>query len=587
MSTDLLAAPPSGADRLAERPSGSAAHPPERRVAIIGGGPSAMYLLEAFVALPRLGFSALPAEILVVEKRAEFGVGLPYDPDVVLPDHNLAANEQVSRIEKGRELRVRFHRAARELRRHGVAVSLLDGTAVVDLVPVPGGTFRLALSRGGVEEVAIAILATGHWEGRVPGTGEAPVCGPWPAAGVQAACAGKERIAVLGTSLTAADVAVSAALAHGRFVRAGTRLVFRPGGARAPRITLMSRTGALPRVAGYGVTAGFGVDDGRERFDHALTPASVARLRNAQGGFVRLQQVYRRFVRDAQLSGALLPGMPARRGPGEVRVRDDLARLAAALADDRGLARFRLDALRARESVRARVHLPWQALIWQKTNIFRDCYGLYPAEDRVLLDRYATVVLAHQRPLNLANAERLLALARAGVLELRRLGHDYRLEWSGPDRPVRVLGGAVDGHRGVEADVLVHATGQTADLAASDDPLVAALLRRGLVGPRLVPFLSERAGAAARSDPRAGRRVVQVEGRYRYDAGGIDVDPGTCEVRAPAGGGAGGGGRLFALGPLTMGLFPISDGLHALHWLVPRIAREVSLHLERQAQAAG
>jgi uncharacterized NAD(P)/FAD-binding protein YdhS len=584
MTGAVLDAPPlrgigAGADAAAAPPI-----PPEHRVAIVGGGPSAMYLLEAMADLERRGYRALPREIVVVERRAEFGVGLPYDPDVVLEDHNLAANEQVSRMEKGRELRLRFHRAVRELRRRGVVVTLLPSTSVEDVVPIPGGAFRLTLVPGSAVVAGVVVLAMGHWASRAEGADpEGHSCGPWPAAALQAASAGKARIAVLGTSLTAADVAVTVARAHGRFEALDGRFIYRPSHAAVPRITLMSRGGWLPRVAGYGVTAGFGVDDGRERFDHRLTPASVVRLRDAQGGFVRLHQVWRRLLADAERSGTVLPGVPPGRDPARVRLRADLARMEAAMADNRGLARFRRDAVVARGSIRSRTHIPWQALVWQKTNILRDCFGYYPAEDRLVWDRYATLLMAHQRPLNVANAERLLALVRAGMLEVARLGAGYSVERApGSADPVRIRGAA---GREWRADLLVSATGQTPDFADCADPLAAALLRRGLVAPRRVPFLNSDAAERAAGCPRTGRRVIRAGGQAWYDAGGIDVDRETCEVRSVRGR-EDGRGRLFALGPLTVGLFPISDGLHALHWLVPRIAREIALHVERTPHAA-
>ncbi|WP_164009434.1 FAD/NAD(P)-binding protein [Pyxidicoccus trucidator] len=556
---------------------------------IIGGGPAAMYLLKALARLCADSIPFLPASILVVEAGAELGVGMPYHADLNLPIHNLAANQGVSRLDKGQQLRAELHQHVAELRGAGVDVQLRPGTRVTDMERHPDGTFTLSLSDGTHVPADFAILASGHWETRserLHPSRYLPSC--WPAAALQQAVSPGEHIALLGASLTATDAVVSVAVAHGAFERHGGVLHYVPGHARPPTFTMMARGGWLPKVAGHGISLGFGDPLGSQHYDHHFTWETLEQLATEQDGFIRLDQVHALLVMDLRESGALSQA-DARGWAGEPDAASALDALACTLGDGRGLSRFERDFREASASFAQQRFIPWQALLWQKTEMFRDCYALYPGEDRELLDRHGTLALAYLRPMNLANAERLIALRRAGLLSLLRLGEDYRIDDDG-GRP-RVQFSSVTGdRRTVSADLLVQATGQRPNAEEAEDPLLRNLFKRGLLHPRLVPFLEPDLARAALEDPRRAPRIVERGGSYFYNAGGVHIDLATCEI--PVGGPFGepaepppGPCGFFTLGPPTLGAYPLSDGLHTLARITPRIVGEISSRIGRQRMA--
>jgi hypothetical protein len=556
-------------------------------IAIAGGGPSAMYVLENLAGLASERFPWLPSEIVVVEAGGRFGLGMPYHPDINLPIHNLAANQEIGRLEKGKVLEDGFHAAVAALRAAGVEVRLVPNTRVTDLERRPGGGFALSLSTGEKVAAAFMVLATGHWDVRAD-RARSPfeLASPWPASALQAAAAEGGHVAILGTSLTAADAAITIALGAGEFAGEVGALTYRQRAGRPLRMTLLSRGGWLPAVAGYGITSGFGDPAGRERYDRHFTEAALSELARRGGGVVRWRDVFGLLRADFLEAGALPRqlSLPADAG-------DALAALAQLLGRHTRPEGFLNSTRAAAASIRERQFFPWQALLWQKTDLLSACHELYPAEDRWLLDRHASAALALQRPINFANADRLAALARAGCLELRRLGQRYSIapDFGGGGRPRIEYWDETGRPIELQVDLLVRAIGQSWDIADAEDPLLRRLLERGIARPRAIAFLDPGAARSLAASDEAPR-LLHACGEPRYHAGGIDVDGETLEVRsaetdARAEGDVPEPMGIFAMGPLILGQTPYNDGLHVLAKSAPRIVKEIVARLSAATDA--
>jgi pyridine nucleotide-disulfide oxidoreductase len=531
------------------------------QIAIIGGGPSATYFLRALAEAVYLRPQVRPARVVVIERTSQFGCGWVYSTKTVLGFHNLAANERVTRIDKGRQLADDFSRAVSALRRLDVGVDIAGGCEVVAAERTAAG-FVLRTSDGHVLEAGHVLLATGHWA-RKEECLDLPdgVTSPWPADRLRNAVAAHREILLIGTSHTAVDAALSLAAARGHFESdPGGHMVFR--GDRNFSLLMASRSGILPRVSGFGVTTGQGDPRGHLKYNRFLTEQYLQTA--AAAGTLRLDHVLSLLFQEAPLSGAQdqqrLSGFAA---GGAATLLAHLTRRLAAFGAEKLL---RFDSVRADHSLRRRRHIPWQALLWEKTDFWRAYLQYLPGEDRALIDRHETLLLAFQRPLNGWNASRLLALHDAGVLTVKRLvappqshrdgGFVTRFD-DAPDSDVR-FGAMVD------------CRGQVKSIEASDSPLLQQLLRDGLIQPTLIPF-------AAAPPHRTGKDA----GYYR--PGGIHLNPATLEA-IPAGHCdnpyVGSGAGLFVLGPAMLGFYPISDGLHALHKVSQNAVTEILRRIE-------
>ncbi len=212
-------------------------------------------------------------------------------------------------------------------------------------------------------------------------------------------------------------------------------------------------------------------------------------------------------------------------------VRGDLAGAPppAPLAD--GVATLRRDLEVALAAQRDRREIAWQAVLWPTVPAVFDLFPQVLAEDRLALAPHWYGALRHLEAIHTGNARRILALVDTGRVRVRALGTADPLD-------------------ALAADRVIDARGHDPDLAASDDRFLHAVLASGHASPAQIPF---------------------ADGVRRLDTGGLWVDPATFLVRDARGATA----NLHALGPLTLGQYPVYLGLWALRRAAARIARAI------------
>jgi uncharacterized NAD(P)/FAD-binding protein YdhS len=226
-------------------------------IAIIGGGASgtlaAVHLLHAAVA------RQVPLRIALIDRLGRHGLGQAYattNPDHLLnapagrmsalagdPDHLVRWAAEAGYPGPGFLPRPVYGRYLRDLladarQRAQPASALAELTAdVVAIRPGSGGRpVRLVLGDGSCLEADAAILASGNPPPVVPIPVPASprfVADPW-APGALDAVTGGSPVVIMGTGLTALDVAMS--------VTSGD------GGRSPARVTVVSRHGLLPKV---------------------------------------------------------------------------------------------------------------------------------------------------------------------------------------------------------------------------------------------------------------------------------------------------------------------------------------------------
>jgi uncharacterized NAD(P)/FAD-binding protein YdhS len=254
----------------------------QKKIAVIGAGPMAIFLTKHLISSKR------PLRIVIYERHAVAGTGMPYrremSPDYMLSnifsreipaiDQSLAdwlrdqTAEKLARwnvTPEGISARAFYPRTllgaylASQLQAliadgitagHDVEVrtlhDVIDVRPLADLVQIVAKTPK-GMSEDAFDEV---VLATGHTWDDQPSEGDASLVSPWPASNIAALPAA--GIGILGSSLSAVDVAVALAHEHGRFAETADGLSWsaRPGHEDL-HITMISKTGILPEADFY------------------------------------------------------------------------------------------------------------------------------------------------------------------------------------------------------------------------------------------------------------------------------------------------------------------------------------------------
>lgn len=529
------ASPETDAAPASDSPIPPAARPganPGPRIAVIGAGATGTYALAALSAVPGIG------GIVVFEGSALPGPGLPYRetlndahalaniagievPPLVetlnqwacrQPPERLAAWGIAGRADDDRAFYPRVvlgawlaDQFAQVVARAPMPVTVRRGVEVVDVVALPGAC-RVEWRRAGeadrieTETFDRVIVATGY--GLAQGSAEGPERLTGRAAAADGADAGAGhglsraeplRVGILGTSLSGIDAVVALATAHGRFTGGedGTALAYTPD--RPWHATLMSREGLLPEADFWFPCPA----PEPALFTHAAVRQCVT------GTDGDLDRVFALFAAELARRD---PAWAARTGLAEASADDFGQRYFAPRRSADPFEHAAANLAEAQASHARQETIAWRHAILQMHEIFAAVLPHLSATDRerfraglqrMFTDNYAAV--PH------LSIERLLALHRAGVLAVQRLGPRYRI--APADGRGWTL--AAPGWTG-RFDTLVDARGQHA--AAVDDfpfptlrlQLCAAALARGQRWEQgLAPGADLR---IARDDP-AWRRV--------------------------------------------------------------------------------
>lgn len=447
------------------------------KIGIIGTGPSALYTLQGLLR------STQPLEIALYEAGPIAGMGIPYSPlnndrsmlaniaSIELPPLSVSLQHWLTslpdaqlealgvernsigprtffpRIVLGAYFSAGLNSLMESAARAGHNVCVLTSTRVVDVRVQSGGTEVVAESQDRTLTRQVydhVVIATGHRVAKLENSHNSAVKPAYDATRNPRGLFG--RIGVLGTSLSAIDVAVATAQQHGAFNRddAG-KLQYRLNSDGAFSLTLMSRGGRLPE-------ADFYCPIPYEPLD-IFTEAAVDRL--IAGGNNRLLDALFELFKQ-QLSTA----DPAYAVENEVAActADTFHRVYFALRMQTSPFDWAAKNLaETRANAAAHHTVQWRYAILRMHEVFAKAVPHFSPSDAtrfsaglkgVFIDNYAAVPPE--------SVERLLALHEAGVLTVERLGADYSQRID--DDAIRVV---VDG-RSLEFDQLIDARGQSA-----------------------------------------------------------------------------------------------------------------------------
>jgi uncharacterized NAD(P)/FAD-binding protein YdhS len=477
-------------------------------LSIIGGGLTGTAMLWQCTRQARMAADrhpGLPSRIRlrIFEKQKAFGPGFPHNNANVLPFHitNMCASDmgifpenpedfqswtvrnQAFLIERfnwfgsfldhqenypavcdhypraimGEYLKTRFFQAVALARQTGITVEIHSCTEVFDIQHDSEG-YRLScrnLATGdrSVIQAAQVLIATGHWQKQSNDPCFFP--SPWPALMLRQRIPMGAKVGIIGTSLSAIETVLTLT-SEDRFGRAESGdLVYQPP-ENTRTFCLFSRKGLLPKVRGrtgsYRNT--FFCPDMLEKIlaDKNRTSSweAVFDLLNSE-----LQSAYDRpFDWDEIMNPS---------GTSETV-------LAQSIKD-------------AIEGDTRNGDVLWQTVLFQGLGVVKKIYfTLTPRQRKIFEKQYASAFFTHAATQPIINAEKLLALIRGGIVEIKKLGSSYRILRDAPEGGYVFAYKDQYGHKKKQAcSYLVDARGQDKSILTDHSSLTQSMVAQGIV----------------------------------------------------------------------------------------------------------
>ncbi|MCG2617002.1 FAD/NAD(P)-binding protein [Terrimonas sp. NA20] len=417
-------------------------------IALIGGGPSALYMLKKLVQQ-----STLSIAVHVFERKQTLGMGMPYSEEGADYEHitNVSGNEipdlresleawvkqqdhewlkqfdidparfheykVLPRLLFGHYLSAQFEEWLEQGRQKGIEVNTHTGVNVTDIRDEQiSGRVSIQLDHDGWLTFDKVVICSGHYwpvshEGKVPGYFDSP----YPPAKLRG-LTGKP-VAIRGSSLTAIDAIRTLARANGAFhyTRDRKNCTYTPEPEyNGFRITLFSRSGLLPAVR-------FHLEDSQLHRGNTLTEDQVDLIREANNGFLPLDEVFERNFKQP-----LVEANPSFYKKIEHMSMEDFVEYVMNYREN--MPPFELlkkEYDEAEESIRQKKSIHWKEMLGSLSFTMNYPAKYFSGEDMQRLHKtllpLISIVIAY---IPQSSVEEMLALHNAGLLELISVGDD-------------------------------------------------------------------------------------------------------------------------------------------------------------------
>lgn len=447
-------------------------------IAFVGAGPTTIYTLCALADA-----ATGPARVTIFESQPRAGLGTPYRPgwndpamlsniaSIEIPPVGETLIDWLRRQPRTRLVRLGidpdtidertfyprlaigeyfldgFHAVIAHAAECGVTIDIQTNCRVTDISaeaeelrlfvqPTTGEAFDCAFDQ--------VVLATGHCWPEEPEATPGYFLSPWPATALQRIPA--TRVGIRGSSLTAIDAAVAIAVAHGNFIETDDGVEYRTGaGSEALRLAMMSRKGLLPEADFYHPVPYEPL---------AICTAEAMEHLIAEHCDTLLDYAYSLFKRELAHAD---PTYAEHVGLKGLALEDFADRYFADRAATNPFEWAVTNLAEAKVNYAIHATVPWRYAILRMHEVLalvvphlgEDALHRFDRHLKpVFVDEYATV--PH------LSVERMLALHRAGRLEVMPLGHYSWIDSRGVESGARVL---VEG-RWHHFPAFVDATGQ-------------------------------------------------------------------------------------------------------------------------------
>lgn len=513
------------------------------RIAILGGGPSGLFLFKRLVDTGRTDI-----HITLFERKNKLGSGMPYSTDGANDEHitNVSSNEipmlvtplhdwiktvakdtlikyqidierfneykVLPRLLFGQYLSAQFDLLQKRAREKGIRYEVHYNSRVTDIIDHPEkNSVTVEVNEKEHFEFDRVVISTGHnWPRQHEGTIERYFDSPYPPSklGLQL----NHPVAIKGSSLTAVDAIRTLARHNGTFAKnSDNKITYQLEPSSADfKIVLHTRNGMLPAVR-------FHLDDSHLSNDALLTPEELKQHMADNDGFLSLDYV---FENDFKL--------PIKDKDPEFfeRIKDLTIEqfVEAMMALREQVDPFQLlkaEYAEAAKSIKRRESIYWKEMLGVLSFALNYPAKHLSAEDMQRLQKslspLISIVIAY---IPQSSAEELISLHDAGVLSLTPVGEDSEVV------PAET-GGAVyhftdqTGTKNASAfNTYVDCVGQP-HLSCADLPF-KSLLDNHTVSPAKLRFRSAEEGQKALND---GKTVTSDEnGNYYLQVAGIAIN---------------------------------------------------------------
>ncbi|MCZ4224239.1 FAD/NAD(P)-binding protein [Pedobacter rhodius] len=514
-----------------------------KKIAILGGGPSALFIFKRLVESERTDIS-----IEIFEKSDKLGSGMPYSKAGANDEHitNVSGNEipdlvtsvndwiqtlpadlltrfrinpdkfndykVMPRLLFGKYLTAQFDLLKNQAALSGILVETYLGKEVTDIIDYPEqNKVRVKLADQSEFEYDNVIICTGHrwpkkFEGKIPGYFDSP----YPPSKLEFKV--NHRVAIKGSSLTAIDGIRTLARHNGEFkLDQNDKLLFEPApGSEDFKIVMHSRNGMLPAIR-------FHLEDPHLLKDSILSKAEVAQNKAENDGFLALDFVFEKNFKE----------MFKEKRPEFYAIIKDLSMedFVTIVMNKREryepFQLFKTEYFEAEESIKKEESVYWKELLAVLSFAMNYPAKYFSAEDMLRLQKtlmpLISIVIAFVPQ---SSVEEILALNEAGVLEIVSVGEDGAEE-------AQPEGGAIyhytdeDGQRqSNQYDTFIDCVGQP-HLSYQDLPY-PSLISKKTVSPAKIKFKDNKAGMEA---SKTNDKVEKgIDGCYYLNVPGITIN---------------------------------------------------------------
>lgn len=515
----------------------------KKRIAILGGGPSALFMYKRLV---ESGTNSI--EIEIFERKKQLGAGMPYseeganvehitnvsgneipeivtsiqdwvktvDPQVLKPynikPQNFNDYKVLPRLLFGAYLESQFNLLQQMAKEAGIATIIHLGIEVTDVIDKPELDKVLVEFEGsGIEQFDHVIICTGHnWPKEHEGKVEGYFDSPYPPAKLDLRL--NHAVAIKGSSLTAVDAIRTLARNNGTFTHtANGMLRFEAApGSEDFKMVMHSRNGLLPAVR-------FHLEDSHLQNDSLLTVDEIEEHKNANNGFLSLDYIFEKDFKE--LFKDKDPGFYARIKDSSIESFVD--EMMSFRENTEPFRLMRLEYEEAEKSIKAHESIYWKESLAVLSFAMNYPAKYLSAEDMLRLQKILmpliSVVIAFVPQ---TSCKEILALHDAGRLDIVSVGHDSEVE-------INESGGITyhftdDGgqKRSDYYKTFVDCVGQP-HLAYRDFPF-KSLLSDNTISPAILKFQSHTNAEEEKS--KAVNKVMQKGGDYFLEVPGITIN---------------------------------------------------------------
>lgn len=423
----------------------------KKRIALLGGGPSGLFMFKRLVNTGNIDF-----DITVFERKNKLGSGMPYSAEGANDEHitNVSGNEipplvtsldhWVKTISKdtldkyhmeatrfneykvlprllfGQYLTAQFDLLQKQARKIGITYNVRYNTNVTDIIDQPEKSMVIVETGDGEQsEFDHVIICTGHnWPKKHEGKVANYFDSPYPP--VKLALKLNHPVAIKGSSLTAVDAIRTLARHNGTFDKDKAGKVFYTPFPENHgfKMVMHTRNGMLPAVR-------FHLEDSHLSNDSLLSKDEIKAHIKSNNGFLSLDYI---FERDFKLP------IQAKEPEFYEKIKDmrleEFVDAMMALREE--LDPFRLlkaEYTEAEQSIKRKKSVYWKEMLGVLSFALNYPAKHLSAEDMQRLQQSLTplisIVIAY---IPQSSSEELLALHKAGVLELIPVGDDSKVE---------------------------------------------------------------------------------------------------------------------------------------------------------------